>query len=401
MATIKAGTYRFQDALVLAEVPRENEISCSISFVLNTVAAEFGIPLTANCSKIFVHSQCMSYYVESTVPDMTAAGAALPWSYPIYAVEGYRDFGINGWNTVNFDEGIRMITVTEDAEASDAFCEWFAANAVEQKQVSGVWKFNDVLNFPNVNLEQEINFGFSTTAPDGVTYTVSNQRIDCGINSDAEQYLVYYAVSSTPDMDAGINLPDTIVVNYGDWLVEYYGEGVKIIDFGTEPQYVSAEFCEWFTANAVEQKELSGKWRFREVLTPPADAFRETLSFLSGGASFNAMYTKTIADTTGFGLEFSGITASGGEIVSAYADGEYGDLFAVSGWVDSGYRTVDFGTEPQLAGADFYHWLTGNAERPKGVLLYSGETIAEVFPGQTVTIKCAGMKMEDDVVVRV
>ena len=259
--------------------------------------------------------------------------------------------------------------------------------------VKGTWKFNDVLTYAGYN---EVAVNFTAAVPVGDMVIIGQcDFLTYGYNLNIR------VVSSDPDLSAmGFPLPLLLSVYDPEADIPWEYD-LNYIDFGTEPQSVSAEFYNWLTANATELVDISGKWRFREVLTPPADAFKETVSFLNGGDSFNAMYAKTVADTTGFGLEFSKITASGGEILLAYADGAYGDLFAVSGWADDTYRTVDFGTESQAVSVEFYNWLTGNAVQSNGSLLYRGETIAELFPGQTVTLKCGGMRMEDDVVVRV
>jgi hypothetical protein len=304
MATIKAGTYRFNDALVLADVPRENEISCPVNFVLNTVAAEFGIPLTANCDKIFVHSQCMSYHVVYTDPDMTATGATLPWSYPIYAVEGYRDFGINGWNTVNFDEGIRTITVTADAEASDEFYEWFTTNAVEQKEISGKWRFNDYLTRIS-GLQESVNFA-------------------------AKYSYEYQGTHSGTVSCSGLS-------------------------------FIEGDGC---------------KFRVRSMINGLSDPTDQVIA--------EALFEFTYPFETAIYREFM--------------DGEYEFTFIPQG-VD--FQTIDFGTTPQYVSVDFYNWLTANAIPATASITHNGSTIAELFPGQTATLKCKGMKMEDDVMVAV
>ena len=47
----------------------------------------------------------------------------------------------------------------------------------------------------------------------------------------------------------------------------------------------------------------------------------------------------------------------------------------------------------------FYNWLTENAAPLVATITYNGETIVELFKGQTATLKCAGMKMGGNVVV--
>ena len=62
-------------------------------------------------------------------------------------------------------------------------------------------------------------------------------------------------------------------------------------------------------------------------------------------------------------------------------------------------QTIDFGNTPQTVSADFYNWLLANANHASASIIYNGETIVNLFPGQTATLKCTGMKMTGDVVV--
>ena len=400
MAIVK-GTWRFNEWLS----PPPADIEQPTEFACKAVVAEVGT-LDCVCTGISVQysegnvygTPTLRYIINSTTPDV---GLPAGFSTAVYWSED------GAWNTEYGGDILRTITFIGTTELSNEFYEWFTANAVEviPKTLKGTWRFHETISLPEVEISQALEFKGHALSK----YTNEETDFYCKEIVVNHQLVTYDVTRLDPEITLvpGIELPCDVVMYCADdlygfvgWNHLYFDDGIRTITF-TEEQEVSDEFYEWFTTNAVEQKEISGKWRFREVLTPPADAFRETVSFLSGGASFNAMYAKTIADTTGFGLEYSNITASGGEIVSVYADGEYGDLFAVSGWVDSGYRTVDFGTEPRTVSAEFYNWLTANATQPTAFIHYNGSTIASLFGGQTATLKCAGMQMEDDVVVEV
>jgi hypothetical protein len=279
-------------------------------------------------------------------------------------------------------------------------------------KVKGTWRFNDVLTqYGAVETVYEfpVNFKVFGDAAISVEVTCTKMSVLYTENSGGELQVLYEASEMNPDVSSalGMELPDSVYVYINRWYTENWGNGIQTIIF-TEEQEVSDEFYAWFTANAVElvAYTVSGKWMFREMLTPPGDAFDGAVSFLVDGDShFDTIYLRTFADKTGMGVEYANITTSGdhtsGEMIMVYADGEYGALMGVSGWADDAYRTIDFGTESQVVSAEFYNWLTGNAVQSNGSLLYRGETIAELFPGQTVTLKCGGMRMEDDVVVRV
>jgi hypothetical protein len=47
-------------------------------------------------------------------------------------------------------------------------------------------------------------------------------------------------------------LGDGVGYANGAWETSSWGDGLKIWDFGTQPQYVSAEFYNWMTANAIQ-----------------------------------------------------------------------------------------------------------------------------------------------------
>lgn len=51
--------------------------------------------------------------------------------------------------------------------------------------------------------------------------------------------------------------------------------------------------------------------------------------------------------------------------------------------------------------SEFYEWFTANAKPVVASIHYNGSAIASLVGGDTATLKCKGMKMEDDVVVAV
>ena len=135
------------------------------------------------------------------------------------------------------------------------------ATIVEQKQISGVWKFNDVLNIPSGDdsiggysgVFQRVNF----------TVSVNNTQlgIDCVASCDYMSFVnpgdgdsYFNAISSVPDLSSyGLNYPALLwcyVDSERGWYTDNYGEDIQTIDFGSEPQMVSAEFYEWMTENA-------------------------------------------------------------------------------------------------------------------------------------------------------
>lgn len=223
---------------------------------------------------------------------------------------------------------------------------------------------------------------------------------------------------------------------YFGWKQPWY----QTITIPTDTE-VSAEFAEWFTANAVaDGVQISGKWKFNDVLTAPSGNLEQGASFSVADVDYEitqemadqfAQYygiTVPVGSFTASG-NFSGISVlinSSNDVVVNYDGGvfradddrysalvqavltdgdkevynETGGYYWDSGSVPNP-QTIDFGTEPQTISAEFYSWLTANATQPMASVSHNGEAIASLFPGQTATLKCAGMKMAGDVVVSV
>jgi hypothetical protein len=151
---------------------------------------------------------------------------------------------------------IQTITIPNDIEVSTEFYEWFTANAVEQKTIkAGTYRFNDVLT--KASFYNEVFFDFQTVAiVNDVPYTLYCNTMYQDVN---EQYdsasLQYIAVSSIPDLsELGISFPLGRYVYDGstkEWRTDLYGEGIQTITITNDTE-VSADFYDWFTANATQ-----------------------------------------------------------------------------------------------------------------------------------------------------
>jgi hypothetical protein len=165
---------------------------------------------------------------------------------------------------------------------------------------------------------------------------------------------------------------------------------------------------------------ISGAWKFKDVLTRPTVDFVEDVNFefalhyLFGGKTYNAIgkgnriYTARAASgATLWGLNYQYDIhfidlPEASDTPSSAMKGVYGNLD--DQWLDDGegeYQVIDFGTEPQAVSAEFYEWFRKNARPVFAHIRYNGSDIANVFGGQTATLKCEGMKMDSDVVVEV
>ena len=284
---------------------------------------------------------------------------------------------------------------------------------------AGTYRFNDVLSAPSTDLEQSISF---TTTP-AFTFdegTMSMVSLDGVMNwativvaNDFAGFPVIVNFCDTYDNPSTVYARDN-----GDWsfLADFCAENgfsnteflngcCQTITIPTD-QEVSTEFAEWFTANAVaDGVQISGKWKFKDVLTiPMADFdFDEQIDFSVAvdymGQNVSAFCDRieiaAVGSDEDWRLIYNCITPPFDYEVYVYWNmgRSWEDMFG------EGIKTINFGTEPQTVSAEFYNWLTANASKPMASITHNGEEIASLFPGQTATLKCAGMQMPGDVVV--
>ena len=250
MATIKAGTYRFNDVLSAPSADIEQSVNITASAVYRLDGVEYFV--TANSIGVWVEQIALFYNIVSTNP----SNADLVGTKNAYI--GAEGNLFVGWNPY-LSEGIKTITFPTEQEVSEDFYNWFTANAVEvvEHTVSGVWKFKDVLSDGAFYLSS-LNFSLKSYIPSlnmEVLAYCGGLRIDKTVQGGCD--ITYIVESFSEDLsDFGISLPYDMNVysaldNEG-WAFDTFGEGIKTIDFGTEPQTVSAEFYEWLTANATQ-----------------------------------------------------------------------------------------------------------------------------------------------------
>lgn len=242
--TIKAGTYRFND--VLTEL--NQYIEQPINFTVNAVVLDEHNVVTGT-KIVALPTANVSYLVMIEIE-----GVTLPGEFTVCSG--------NVWYYDDYGEDIQTITFPTDSEVSPEFYAWFTANAVEvvEHTVSGVWKFKEELTKPTTPITEYVNYSVTTLMkPSDVVMQGNCNRLT--VLTEDEDVLIYRIESSIPDYSAVVPYPmPTIVYCFTvddsnptlGWNYTDYDEGIKTIDFGTEPQTVSAEFYEWLTANATQ-----------------------------------------------------------------------------------------------------------------------------------------------------
>lgn len=232
---------------------------------------------------------------------------------------------------------------------SGEFVDWIFANArcisinddppelppdVDGIPVKGTWEFKRSMP-ADVELEQNINF-----ISDGVSYS----SIHCSVVKAGG-----YSITC-------IEYDDDHVAS-GMESVEWERSELKEVRFGNNVQYVSKEFHDWLTANAIEiTRKVSGMWEFDSEIDVPSGFGHENVTFISNGRTFASMSTSI---------------GQYGETVLVYADSGYDYIiyaYSGDGWHSANHRTVDFGTSEQEVSEEFYVWLDKYANRIKRVL---------------------------------
>ena len=365
MATIKSGTYRFNDVLTIT-----SSCSADINFTCSVYDTENDITIVANFNRLQFddiddNDKEVAYWLVDTIPDVGIEAE----HHIVYTNEDL-------WEHSAKD--LQTITVTEDTVVSDEFYEWFTANAVEQRQISGVWKFNDrltqsvggyifdghftatsVLNFP-VMPEYEFDgyTGEHIFECTQIHQEPLNENYDDWIGS-----VSYTVIDMQPELPEsfGMMLPLEPYVYNGSpsingWDTEY-GRGFQTINFGTEPQCVSVDFYEWFSANAVQQEETQddsviGTWVFNDTLDLSTD-FKYLIKFKSVGLGNTTWVGFMRYKETG--VLFMNSPSGGGNV--AYNNGKWTTAYR------DGVNTVIITDGDDIENPDFQAWLKANATK--------------------------------------
>ena len=270
MATIKAGTYRFNDALTAPGANLSQEMAFQTPIV--TIEGE---------------SLPNSYVTISVSPSNTIYDGTITVAY--WLTDGgnftvYNSYGDIGWNWLKAENDNiaelshygQIITIPNDTEVSAEFAEWFTANAVaDGVQISGKWKFKDVLTESAVELYANVNFTVSvftdsyqgTAYCDHIVFTADNEsysRLYNTLRFNVAELVPPFKYLPTPVQLLMYQTAAQDEVG-GIWDIDIYGEGIKTIDFGTEPQTVSAEFYNWLTANAEMVGAQTTEYKFLDL----------------------------------------------------------------------------------------------------------------------------------------
>ena len=258
---IKAGTYKFND--VLTVIPYETFSLESITDKRYWIVENHGLDIkpvvvgqdgmVATLTRFSLANTFGDVYIDGEPKeffDRITCSAILDGQELAMSVEVELFYGTT-------------FTVLTEQEVSPEFYDWFIANAVEVvegKQISGKWKFSDVLTRPSANLNENVNFEFpfiDLLSHQDVIAKGYNIHTGRGIDESEDYYWGSLFYKCILTFSGGDSFDQNRVVYYEDDEQMVWSKGdateevnYQIIDFGSEPQTVSAEFYEWFTSNA-------------------------------------------------------------------------------------------------------------------------------------------------------
>ena len=193
---------------------------------------------------------------------------------------------------------------TTEQTVSDKFYTWLIDNAKEVKAISGKRRFKDKLTQMPFEGAIPINFTFNLTNANFETAQVYTETISAygfsqepyndigghegglyyhyggsGFDALKGKYLysgligwcTHYFGQTREKMAQELrslipDIDDTTLNYYLDELYKCYGEGIKTVDFGTEPQYIPVDAHDWIMENT-EPVIKAGTYRWNDELT--------------------------------------------------------------------------------------------------------------------------------------
>lgn len=289
--------------------------------------------------------------------------------------------------------------------------------------LQGKWRFREVLVI-DADLSQNVNFTSTTIFEDGTTRSLTCSAIYVTQTTDDATGHVDYTIESVVPDDSGTYPKTTEVYMDSDlgWGSSLVGQSLQIMaDFGSTPQEVSDEFYTWFTANAVEQTQVSGKWKFNSKINSiPYDVFEMSYS-ASYHESFITDHGANIVPVQFADAELGNATITRISPSTFFADmfvdgvpTKFYENFVIGGNFENSELSnlcvdvklladieTNFGADPQYVSVAFYNWLMENATTVSVSVSYNGSTLVSLFRGDTVTLNTTGTQLEDGIRIEV
>ena len=270
------------------------------------------------------------------------------------------DHGMHTNSTpVWLDEAYKTVTFIGENYVSNEFYEWFIENTKEVKAISGKRTFKDKLTQMPFEGGIPINFTFNLTDANFETAEVYTETVSgygfsqepyndisgyegglfyhyggSGFDEFKGKYLysgltgwhTHYFGQTREQMSQALileipDIDDTTLNYYLDELYKCYGEDIKTVDFGTEPQYIPVDAWDWIMENT-EPVIKKGAYRFADTIERPYFNENVTLPTQLPAFSVSAEDVRGVNDAL----------ISYGSITTPIAEQDYTVVMSYTGW---------------------------------------------------------------------
>ena len=260
---------------------------------------------------------------------------------------------LSDYNTTGFETPIIKTSDYEPVSYSDVIQAGKDYGFVFYR-LNGIWTWNDEIEFTPATKPQ-------TIYDEDIIFTSSNGEQFKGIRLYSPEGIMTaleYYMYDAPYGDAV-----GVMEYYRDEQKQWWYEEYRVMDFGTEYQPVSAEFYEWFTANAHQGEEdnryvLSGEYRINRIPTTPMKdtTISQNLVGYVAGAKFTNMNVQYSSLLTDYCIDFTSATS---EPLEGFLEWE--SFF-------EGAQSISFPTE-QTVSKEFYNWFVANTTKVSSTTL--------------------------------
>lgn len=324
-----------------------------------------------------------------------------------WVVDKYATWRAEQCKTIDFGTGTKIVSAT--------FHNWFTANAtpIERPKLEGVWELNETLT--------------RGIASNVVVPFISNGRVYTNIftssnANNGDWICVKYVKPTDTTIQDADNAYYFMEYEFGGNPIGWTKTAYRTVEFLPVEQVVTLEFYAWLKENATRAKDQidAGTYQFKDGLDFDSVPIGTTIQLDSPSVVY---LEPDLAEEQGVPSEQTCDILSvqkiyvyepnGAQHIGCYvrayfsAANEWVDVYSRDyehiGWRGIITKTIVIPNDTEASG-EFCEWFSTNTvKEPEATLpttiTYNGRTIASLIKGQTATLKCAGMKMDSDVIV--
>jgi hypothetical protein len=215
MSTIKKGTYRFKDEVVLpSKICSVRTLTQTLQFTISTDIN--GTNYAIGCQELTISDVMvdMAYEMVSVFPPNA------PFSVPCLCAVWYEGY----WDFKNYGTGIQTITIPYDQEVSDEFAAWFNANIGQQEEAAVTIEYNG-------SVIASLKAGQTATLPckDTLMHTDLVVSVPDGMGGSVEEWDGSYTVTDAVELISftvdGTSYQAEDGMTWREWVESEYNTG--------------------------------------------------------------------------------------------------------------------------------------------------------------------------------